>query len=53
MINKDIAVIFNKKVASGTFLMGLKSPGIVAEARPGQFIMIRVRPGANPLLRRH
>jgi len=32
--------------------MGLRSPEIVSEARPGQFVMIKVRPGNDPLLRR-
>jgi len=52
VIEQDTQIIFNKKVASGTFLMGLKSSEIVAQARPGQFVMIRVRPGTDPLLRR-
>jgi dihydroorotate dehydrogenase electron transfer subunit len=32
--------------------MGLWSPEIAAEARPGQFLMIRVQDGIDPLLRR-
>jgi len=32
--------------------MGLKSSEIVAEARPGQFVMIRLSPNTDPLLRR-
>ncbi|MBW1798382.1 MAG: dihydroorotate dehydrogenase electron transfer subunit [Deltaproteobacteria bacterium] len=52
MIEQNTQIIFNKKVASETFLMGLKSSEIVAQARPGQFVMIRVRPGTDPLLRR-
>jgi len=52
VIEQNTDIIFNKKVASGTFLMGLKSSEIVAEARPGQFVMIRLRLGTDPLLRR-
>lgn len=52
MIERNTQIIFNKKVASGSFLMGLKSSEIAAEARPGQFVMIRVGPNTDPLLRR-
>ncbi len=45
-------IVFNKKVAPRTYLMGLISPEVVAVARPGQFVMIRVRAGIDPLLRR-
>ena len=47
-----IDIVFNKKITSDTFLMGLRSPEIVKAARPGQFVMIRVRAGSDPLLRR-
>ena len=39
-------------VATGTFLMGLRSAEIVIQARPGQFVMIRVGMNTDPLLRR-
>ena len=52
MIEQNAEIIFNKKVASGTFLMGLRSDEIVIQARPGQFVMIRVSPNTDPLLRR-
>ena len=52
MIEQETEIIFNRQVASETFLMGLRSPEIVAEARPGQFVMIRVRSDVDPLLRR-
>ncbi|MFC1883142.1 dihydroorotate dehydrogenase electron transfer subunit [Thermodesulfobacteriota bacterium] len=52
MIDLETAIIFNKKVASGTFLMGIRSEEMAVEARPGQFVMIRVRSGIDPLLRR-
>jgi dihydroorotate dehydrogenase electron transfer subunit len=52
MIEHYARVRFNKKVAQGTFLMGLESPDIIAAARPGHFVMIRVREGTDPLLRR-
>jgi dihydroorotate dehydrogenase electron transfer subunit len=52
MITQDAEIVFNKKLTLDTFLMGLRAPEVVAEARPGQFVMIKVRPGADPLLRR-
>ncbi len=52
MIEQNTQIMFNKKVASGTFLMGLKSAEIVMQARPGQFVMIRLSPNTDPLLRR-
>ena len=52
MIEQDAKIVMNKQVASETYLMVLDSPGVVAKARPGQFVMIRVRSGLDPLLRR-
>lgn len=52
MIEQNIEIIFNKTVASNTLIMGLKSPEITAESRPGQFVMVRVNTGLDPLLRR-
>jgi dihydroorotate dehydrogenase electron transfer subunit len=45
-------IAFNTKVADDTFLMGLECPSIVKQGKPGQFVMIRVSPGTDPLLRR-
>ena len=52
MIDKDTEILFNRVIASETFLMGLKSPEMVAAAKPGQFVMVRVSSGTDPLLRR-
>lgn len=52
MIEQDLKIVFNKRVAVDTFFMGLRSPQIVAEAGPGQFLMLRVGRGMDPLLRR-
>jgi dihydroorotate dehydrogenase electron transfer subunit len=52
MIEQKTEIIFNREIAHDTFLMGLRSPQIVAVANPGQFVMVRVRPGIDPLLRR-
>jgi len=52
LIDQDSEVVFNKRVAANTFFMGLRSPQIAAQARPGQFVMLRVGRGMDPLLRR-
>jgi dihydroorotate dehydrogenase electron transfer subunit len=51
-IDQEIEVISHRQVARDTFLMGLRSPEIARQARPGQFVMVRVRPDLDPLLRR-
>jgi dihydroorotate dehydrogenase electron transfer subunit len=52
MMNQEIEVVFNRRVSRETFFMGLRSEQVVGEARPGQFVMIRVTHEADPLLRR-
>lgn len=52
MIEQRLAVLSNEKVAENTFLMRLESKEIALAAQPGQFIMLRVREGIDPLLRR-
>jgi len=45
-------MVSNQRVTDDTWLMGLRSAEIAKAAKPGQFVMIRVRPGPDPLLRR-
>jgi hypothetical protein len=45
-------MVSNQRVTDDTWLMGLRSAEIAQTAKPGQFVMIRVRPGLDPLLRR-
>ncbi|MFH1351098.1 MAG: dihydroorotate dehydrogenase electron transfer subunit [Pseudomonadota bacterium] len=52
MIDQITEVAFNHKIAPDTFLMGLRSRDVKAWAKPGQFVMVRVREGVDPLLRR-
>jgi dihydroorotate dehydrogenase electron transfer subunit len=52
MLDKNFEIVFNEVVADSTYLMGLNAPEIVAAAAPGQFVMIRVGPVLDPLLRR-
>ncbi len=51
-IKEDALIISQTREAAGTFRMRLKSPRIAAKARPGQFVMLQVREGPEPLLRR-
>ena len=52
MIEEEAGIVFNREVAPKTYHMGLRSPRIAAAARPGQFVMLRVTDGIDPLLRR-
>jgi len=52
MIEQAVEIVINKQMTSDTYLMGLRSPEIVREARAGQFVMIQTRTGSAPLLRR-
>ena len=52
MLDKNFKIVFNEPVADRTYLMGLDAPEIVTAASPGQFVMIRVGPVMDPLLRR-
>lgn len=47
---KDRRILYNDEVAPGYFRIGLEWKG--ATARPGQFVMVRVGDGCDPLLRR-
>lgn len=50
---REIAsVLENVSVADNIFRLRLLSPGIAHLARPGQFVMIKVSDGLDPLLRR-
>jgi dihydroorotate dehydrogenase electron transfer subunit len=52
MIEEQAEVAFNRPLTSDTWLMGLRSAAISGSAYPGQFVMVRVRKGVDPLLRR-
>jgi dihydroorotate dehydrogenase electron transfer subunit len=52
-MKKDSRARITRKESWGDyFLLSLESPEIVREARPGQFLMVRVTSGTYPLLRR-
>ncbi len=42
----------HREVAPGVFFLTLQAPTLVERARPGQFVMLQVRSGLDPLLRR-
>jgi dihydroorotate dehydrogenase electron transfer subunit len=45
-------VVFNVEISPGYRRVRLTAPRAILEARPGQFVMLRVREGIDPLLRR-
>jgi dihydroorotate dehydrogenase electron transfer subunit len=52
MFEHKAEIVFNRTINSTTFLMGLRSPRIAFESKPGQFVMMRINEGIDPLLRR-
>ncbi len=45
-------VLWNKKIGSSYYKMGLKWSGSFYDAKPGQFVMLRIDDRIAPLLRR-
>ena len=52
MKQTEARVISNREIMPGVYLLWLDCPDIAPRAGPGQFVMVRVRPGIDPLLRR-
>ena len=52
MVKDPQAKIKQKKNWDNYFLLTLKSPNIAREAKPGQFVMVKVNSLHYPLLRR-
>ncbi len=51
--HKEMAIVLdNTQVSKTIYRLILQAPVIAREARPGQFVMVRVEPGYDPLLRR-
>jgi len=48
----DAAVIANTRLSDDYSVLALAAPEIAGLARPGQFVMVKATPGADPLLRR-
>jgi len=51
-LRENARIVFHEQVSGQIFLLRLESPRISAAARAGQFVMLRVRQGNDPLLRR-
>jgi dihydroorotate dehydrogenase electron transfer subunit len=52
LFDHQAKVVFNRQINPITFLMGLDAADIASSAKPGQFVMLRVNDGIDPLLRR-
>lgn len=52
MLEEKAQILLNQQLTPDTWLVRMKSPGIAKSAQPGQFVMIRVQSGVDPLLRR-
>lgn len=52
MFEEGLKVLFNKKITSDTYCLGLEAPEIARTAKSGQFVMMRTGSGYDPLLRR-
>ena len=52
MISQETTVTWNRQAAPGYFRMGLACAAGFDAAKPGQFVMVRVGAGSQPLLRR-
>lgn len=52
MKNLQTIVLSNDEISPGYYRMRILAPGYHGEARPGQFVMFRVRRSLPPLLRR-
>ncbi len=52
MILRDAEILYNNLLGPGLYHMGLKCPEIASQVQPGQFLMVRVQEGLDPLLRR-
>ena len=52
MKNLTTTVVGNREVAPGYWRMRVMAPDFKAQAQPGQFVMLRVRKGTVPFLRR-
>ncbi|KKR18309.1 MAG: Dihydroorotate dehydrogenase B (NAD(+)), electron transfer subunit [candidate division CPR2 bacterium GW2011_GWC1_41_48] len=49
---EDAQIVSNISLTKDFYLITFKAPKIAVEAKPGQFINVKVSPGTDPLLRR-
>lgn len=52
VFQEDALIIDQKRMAQATYRLRLRSPLIARSAKTGQFVMLQIRKGAEPLLRR-
>ena len=52
MVLEHGEILFNDRLSPDLYHLGLRCPEIASLIRPGQFLMVRIRSGADPLLRR-
>jgi dihydroorotate dehydrogenase electron transfer subunit len=52
MQNFNTTILSNQELSPGYYRMRILAPGFVAASKPGQFLMVRVSGGFEPLLRR-
>jgi dihydroorotate dehydrogenase electron transfer subunit len=51
-VDVSAEVLANTRLSPDYQILALAAPDIAAETRPGQFVMVKVAPGNDPLLRR-
>ncbi len=51
-VDVEAAVVANTRISATYNVVQLHAPAIAAQAAPGQFVMVRIGPGFDPLLRR-
>lgn len=52
MIESSSKILSNNSVTSDTFLLRVSSTGLASNAKPGQFLMVKVNESIDPVLRR-
>jgi dihydroorotate dehydrogenase electron transfer subunit len=52
IVDEQAEVLGNRTLSAEYNVVTLAAPAIAAAARPGQFVMVKTRPGLEPLLRR-
>ncbi len=52
MIQENARVLWNKNIGASYYRIGLTCDRIYSDAKPGQFVMLRLSKSAVPLLRR-
>ncbi|MBI3264223.1 MAG: dihydroorotate dehydrogenase electron transfer subunit [Acidobacteria bacterium] len=52
IVDVDAEVVANTRLSADYNVIALAAPAIAAEVKPGQFVMVRLASGSDPLLRR-